>query len=141
MEQAQVGNTVKVHYTGRLVNGTEFDSSRDQSPLEFTIGSGQIIPGFEDALLGMSPGQSKTINIDAKDAYGPHREEMVMVVDRQSFPANIDPQVGQELQVRQAEQSLEVVVTQVSDEEVTLDANHPLAGQDLIFDIELVEIV
>jgi peptidylprolyl isomerase len=141
MEQAQAGNTVKVHYTGRLTNGTEFDSSRDQNPLEFIIGSGQIIPGFENALLGMEPGQSKTINIDAKDAYGPHREEMVMVVDRQNFPANITPQVGQELQVRQAEQSIEVVVTDVSDTEVTLDANHPLAGQDLIFDIELVEII
>jgi peptidylprolyl isomerase len=89
----------------------------------------------------MEPGQSKTINIVAKDAYGPHREEWVMVVDRQNFPANITPQVGQELQVRQAEQSIEVVVTDVSDTEVTLDANHPLAGQDLIFDIELVEII
>jgi FKBP-type peptidyl-prolyl cis-trans isomerase 2 len=140
MEQAQVGHTVKVHYTGRLVNGTEFDTSRDDEPLEFTIGAGQIIPGFEDAVLGMSPGQSKTINIPTEEAYGPHQPEMVMVVNRQEFPDNITPRVGQELQVRQANRNLEVVVTAVSDTEVTLDANHPLAGQALVFDIELVEI-
>jgi peptidylprolyl isomerase len=142
MTQAKSGDTVKVHYTGKLEDGTEFDTSVQGDPLQFTIGAGQIIPGFEQAIVGMSPGESKTAEISADQAYGPHRSERVLVVDRGQFPPHIDPQVGQHLEIRQADnQTMNVVVTDVSDSDVTLDANHPLAGQDLTFDIQLVEIV
>jgi peptidylprolyl isomerase len=141
MAQAKTGDTVKVHYTGKLDDGTVFDSSADREPLEFKLGSGSIIPGFERAVLGMSLGESKTETIPTDDAYGPHLEEMVVVVDRQQMPAEIEPQVGQQLQLQQQDgQVLPVVITDVSDASVTLDANHPLAGEALIFDIELVEI-
>jgi len=142
MAEAKNGQTVKVHYTGKLEDGTQFDSSVDQDPLEFTLGAGQIIPGFEEAVLGLTPGDSVTTKIPADEAYGPYRDEMVMVVERDQLPDHLDPKVGQQLEVRQQDgQSFGVFVTQVSDSDVTLDANHPLAGQDLIFDIELVEIL
>jgi FKBP-type peptidyl-prolyl cis-trans isomerase 2 len=141
MTQAKNGDTVKVHYTGRLEDGTEFDTSADRAPLEFTIGHGEIISGFEQAVIGMSLGEEKTIKIDADEAYGPYREDMVLMVDRDQFPAHIDPQVGQQFEIHQADnQAFDVVVTEVSASSVTLDANHPLAGEDLIFDIQLVEI-
>jgi peptidylprolyl isomerase len=139
--QAKHGDTVKVHYTGKLDDGTVFDSSVSQAPLEFTIGSGNIIPGFENAIVGMAPGESKTELIPAEQAYGPYVEEMVVVIDRQQMPPEIEPQVGQQLQIqRSPEQIIPVVVTDVSGSKVTLDANHPLAGEDLTFDIQLVEI-
>lgn len=142
MAQAKSGDTVKVHYTGKLDDGTVFDSSADREPLEFTLGSGSIIPGFERAVLGMNLGESKTEVIPTDDAYGPHLDEMVVVVDRQQMPPEIEPQVGQQLQLQQQDgQVLPVVITDVSGASVTLDANHPLAGEALIFDIELVEIV
>jgi len=142
MEQAKTGDTVKVHYTGKLEDGTEFDSSNGRTPLEFTIGNGDLIPSFEQAIVGMSPGEMKTITVEADNAYGPYREDMVLVVDRDQFPPHIEPQVGQQFEIRQANnQTFDVVVTDVSNSNVTLDANHPLAGEDLIFDIELVEIV
>jgi peptidylprolyl isomerase len=142
MEQAKTGDTVKVHYTGRLDDGTEFDSSNGRSPLEFTIGEGDLIPSFEQAIVGMAPGEIKTITVEADSAYGPYREEMVLVVERDQFPPHIEPQVGQQFEIRQANnQTFDVVVTDVSNSSVTLDANHPLAGEDLIFDIELVEII
>ena len=141
MAQAKAGDTVKVHYTGKLDDGTVFDSSADREPLEFTLGSGSIIPGFERAVLGMNLGESKTEIIPTDDAYGPHLEEMVVVVDRQQMPVEIEPQIGQQLQLQQQDgQVLPVVITDVSDASVTLDANHPLAGEALIFDIKLVEI-
>ncbi|SRR5579883_1426268 len=141
MAQAKAGDTVKVHYTGKLDDGTVFDSSVDREPLEFTIGSGNIIPGFEQAVVGMSLGESKTEIIPTDQAYGPHLDEMVVVVDRQQMPEEIDPQVGQQLQIQQQNgQVLPVVITDVSGASVTLDANHPLAGEDLTFDIRLVEI-
>lgn len=141
MAQAKAGDTVKVHYTGKLDDGTVFDSSVDREPLEFTIGSGNIIPGFEQAVVGMSLGESKTEIIPTDQAYGPHLDEMVVVVDRQQMPEEIDPQVGQQLQIQQQNgQVLPVVITDVSGASVTLDANHPLAGEDLTFDIKLVEI-
>lgn len=142
MVQAKPGDTVKVHYTGKLDDGTVFDSSAERDPLQFTIGEGMIIPGFEQAVLGMAPGQSKTETIPTDQAYGPHLDEMVVVVDRQQMPAEIEPEVGQQLQIQQSTgQVIPVVVTEISGSSVTLDANHPLAGETLIFDIELVEIL
>ena len=139
---AKSGDTVKVHYTGTLDDGTQFDSSAGREPLQFKLGGGQIIPGFEEAVLGMSPGDSITKIIPADQAYGPRREEMVLVVDRDVFPENINPTPGQQLEMRQSDDhTIDVVVTKVTAENVTLDANHPLAGQDLTFEIELVEIV
>jgi peptidylprolyl isomerase len=146
MPEAKNGDTVKVHYTGKLEGGTVFDTSvsRDPSrdPLEFTIGAGSVITGFEQAVIGMNPGESKTIEIPADKAYGPHHEEMVVVVNRNELPPGLKLKVGQRLQVRPSEgQTLEVSVTDVSELSVTLDGNHPLAGKDLTFDIHLVEIV
>lgn len=141
MAQAQSGNTVQVHYTGKLSDGTVFDSSRDREPLEFAIGEGQIIPGFEQAVIGMEPGESKTAEIPSDQAYGPHREEMVLEVDREQIPEDIEVEAGQQLQVQHPSgQMIPVVVTNVAESKVTLDANHPLAGQDLTFDIELVKV-
>jgi peptidylprolyl isomerase len=142
MAQAKQGDTVRVHYTGKLDDGTVFDTSVDGDPLEFTIGQGQLIPGFEQAVVGMEPGQSRTTMISADEAYGPHDENMVVVVDKGQFPDNVTPEIDQELQIRQGDGRTFVVrVTDVSDAEVTLDANHPLAGEDLTFDIRLVDIV
>ncbi len=142
MTQVKNGDTVKVHYTGKLEDGTVFDSSANREPLEFSVGSGGIIPGFESAVMGMSPGESKTTNIPPDQAYGAHNPERVVVVERQQIPADIPLAVGQQLQIGQPNgQAIPVLVTDVSDSKVTLDANHPLAGENLIFDIELVEIV
>ncbi len=142
MAQAKPGDTVKVHYTGKLEDGTVFDTSANRDPLQFTIGEGQIIPGFEQAVVGMNPGESKTIKILTDDAYGPHREEMVLVIDRNQLPVDLIPEVGQQLQSRQPDgQIIVVTVIAVSESSVTVDANHPLAGKDLTFDIQLVEIV
>jgi len=142
MAQAKSGDTVRVHYTGTLEDGTVFDTSMDRDPLEFTIGEEQIIPAFERAVVGMNPGESKTILIPSGEAYGPHHEEMVLVVERDQFPPDLKPEVGQQLQMRRGdEHTIIVTVTDVSDCSVTLDANHPLAGRDLTFDLQLVDIV
>lgn len=142
MRQAKKGDTVKVHYTGKLENGTVFDTSLNRDPLQFTIGNDEVIPGFEEAVIGMAPGDSKTVKITADKAYGPHLDEMVLVVERTQIPPNLKPEVGQQLQLKQADgKVILVVVTDVSESTVTLDANHPLAGKDLIFDIQLVEIL
>jgi peptidylprolyl isomerase len=142
MAQAQLGDTVQVHYTGKFTNGTTFDSSQDRDPLEFTLGEGEIIPGFEQAIMGMQPGESKTETIAAAQAYGPHRSELLITVERQEFPEDLQPHVGQRLQMTQTNgAAVPVVVTDVSTSQVTLDANHPLAGQDLVFDITLVAIL
>jgi len=141
MAQAKTGDTVKVHYTGKLDNGTVFDSSVDREPLEFTIGEGQLIADFEQAVIDMNPGESKTIKIAYDNAYGPHREEMLMVVDRSQFPEGLEPKIDQKLQVRDPDGGDSVVtVVDVTDANVTLDANHPLAGKDLTFEIQLTEI-
>jgi len=142
MAQAQNGDTVRVHYTGKVKDGTVFDSSINRDPLEFTLGEGLLIPGFEQAVLGMSPGESKTVEVPADQAYGPHRKEMVVEIDRREFPPHFHPEVGQQLQIPRPDGRVtRLIVTEVSEETVTLDANHPLAGQDLIFDIQLLEIV
>ena len=141
MAQAKSGDTVRVHYTGRLDDGTQFDSSAGADPLEFQVGGGQVIPGFDAGVTGMETGETKTITIPADQAYGPHRDEMVLQAPRDQIPPEIDPQVGLQLHLQHPSgQDVAVVVTAVTDETVTLDANHPLAGQDLTFDLELVEI-
>lgn len=142
MVQAKSGDTVKIHYTGKLDDGTVFDSSINRDPLEFTLAEGQVIPGFEQAVVGMSPGESKTQKIPVDQAYGPYREDMVIQVSREMLPPDLQPEVGQQLQVQQPTgQAIPVIVTEVNNGQVTLDANHPLAGENLTFDIQLVEIV
>jgi peptidylprolyl isomerase len=135
------GKTVKVHYTGTLGDGTVFDTSVEREPLEFTMGEGKVIPGFEEAVKGMKVGQSKTVTIQANDAYGPRRDDLIIGIERTQLPANLNPEVGQRLQMQQANgrQSI-VTVTDVSEETITLDTNHPLAGEDLTFELKLVEI-
>lgn len=142
MTQAKDGDKVKVNYTGKLKEGTVFDSSEGREPLEFQLGQGQLIPGFEEAVIGMKVGDSTTIDIPSDQAYGPHREELTQQVPRQQFPEDMEFQVGQRFQIGQEEEHPMVVeVTDVSDTAVTLDGNHPLAGKDLVFNIELVEIL
>lgn len=142
MTQAKQGDTVSVHYTGKLDDGTVFDSSEGGSPLEFAIGSGNVIPGFEQAVLGMSPGEAKTTTIPSDEAYGPYYEERVLVVERQQIPADLPVDIGAQLQIQQqGGMVIPVVVTDITESEVTLDANHPLAGEDLTFEIRLVGIV
>jgi peptidylprolyl isomerase len=139
--QAKKGDQVQVHYTGRLEDGTVFDTSHDREPLAFTLGEGNVIAGFESAIDGMNQGETKTTTIPADDAYGAHNEEMVIRMERSNVPDSIDPEVGQNLQIQlQNGQQMPVVVTEVTDSEVVIDANHPLAGQTLIFDIELVGV-
>ena len=140
-EKARVGDTVRVHYTGRLGNGTVFDSSAGRDPLEFTIGQGSVIPGFEQAVIGMSLGELKTVQIPAEEAYGPHREDLYGVVARDKFPVNFELKIGQQLNLQSDDQVIQVTVVDVSAANVTLDFNHPLAGKDLFFDIQLVEIL
>ena len=142
-EQAKEGDAVQVNYTGTLADGTVFDSSAGRTPLEFTIGSGQLIPGFDQAVIGMKVGEKKTVTIPAEEAYGPHREEMVLEVGRERIPSNIEPEVGMMLESTQQDGSKVVfTITNISDNNtVTLDANHPLAGKDLTFEIELVKIL
>ena len=142
MKQAKNGDTVKVHYTGKLGNGKIFDSSAKRDPLQFKIGDGQIILGFEQAVVGMKPGETKTTKIPSEKAYGPYSEEFVLVVDRSKIPSNIEPEVGQQYQVPQENGQKPVfMVTEVTESNVTLDGNHPLTGKDLTFDIQLIEIL
>ena len=142
MAQAQVGDMVKAHYTGRLADGTTFDTSMEREPLEFTLGEGELIPGFEQAVLGMAAGESKTTTIPSDQAYGPHRAERMIDVECYHLPADLQPELGQRLHMtRQDGTMITVVVTTVTETQVTLDANHPLAGKELIFDIMLVEIL
>jgi peptidylprolyl isomerase len=141
MTQAKTGDSVSIHYTGKLEDGTVFDSSRDRDPLQFAIGNSEVIPGFEAAVVGMTPGDAKTEVIPAENAYGPRREEMVMVVERQQIPDDIPLDIGLQLQLQGPQgQMVPVMVTDLSEANVTLDANHPLAGETLIFDIELMTI-
>lgn len=141
MAQAKQGDTVKVHYTGKLEDGRVFDTSSGREPLSFTIGEGTVIEGFESGIVGMGVGDKKTLNISPDSAYGNRNDELIAVVEKENIPEDIDVSVGQQLQVRQPNgQTINVSVTDVSEENVTLDANHPLAGRDLVFDVEIVEI-
>jgi peptidylprolyl isomerase len=141
MTQAKQGDTVKIHYTGSLKDGTVFDSSEGRDPLAFTIGSGQVIPGFEEAVSGMKVEEKKNVTIPVDKAYGARNEEMVINVQRDQVPEDIDPEVGQKLQMQGPDEQMIVVeITEVNEDSIILDANPPLAGKDLIFDIELVGI-
>lgn len=141
MANAQDGDTVHIHYTGRLDDGSVFDTSADRDPLSFTLGEGQVIPGFEEAVRGMETGETKTTTIEPEKAYGPRRDELTMDFPREQLPAEMEPEVGQQLRMQTAEgQSFQVTVVGTSDATVQLDANHPLAGRALTFDIELVKI-
>lgn len=142
MTEAKSGDTVRIHYTGTLDDGTQFDSSAGRDPLEFALGGGQVIPGFDSAVDGMAVGESKTVTIPAEEAYGQRHEQLVQQVSRSALPDDIEPAVGMQLQSQSPEgQVMMLVVTEVEDDSITVDANHPLAGQALTFDIELVEIV
>jgi peptidylprolyl isomerase len=143
MTPAKHGDTVKVHYRGKLQDGFVFDASFDREPLQFTIGEGQIIPGFEEAVVGMSPGDSKTAEVPVEKAFGPHREDMVGVVAKGKFRDwHDEPEVGERVTIPQTGgPPVDVTVIAVTNSEVAVDANHPLAGKDLTFDIELVDIV
>ena len=141
MSEAKSGDTVRIHYTGKLDDGTEFDSSAGRDPLEFALGSGQVISGFDDAVTGMTVGDKKSVRMEAEQAYGERHEELVQEVPRSALPEEIKPEEGMALQSQSPEgQVMNLVVTNVADESITVDANHPLAGQALSFDIELVEI-
>ncbi|ANI90801.1 peptidylprolyl isomerase [Arachidicoccus ginsenosidimutans] len=141
MQTAKKGDKVKVHYHGKLTDGTTFDSSEGRSPLEFEIGSGQVIKGFDDGATGLQIGEKRTVHIPAADAYGPVSEEQIVEFPRSQFPPELNPEVGMPLQMSNDQgQTFQVVIKEVKDDVVVLDANHPLAGKDLIFDIELVDI-
>ncbi|HUR10026.1 MAG TPA: peptidylprolyl isomerase [Flavitalea sp.] len=141
MQQVKKGDTVKVHYHGRLSDGTTFDSSTGRDPLQFEVGSGQVIKGFEDGVTGMNVGDKKTIQIGVEDAYGPKDENMLVEFPKTNFPEDLKPEVGMQLNMTNGGgQVIPVTIVEVGEESVILDANHPLAGQDLIFDIEIMEI-
>ena len=141
MTEVKQGDTVRIHYKGTLKDGTVFDSSEGREPLEFTVGSGQIIPGLDAAMPGMSTGDQKTVEIPVHQAYGPRNDEAKQDVPREQIPAEIPLEPGLQLQMQTPQgQVVPVTVTEVGDEVVTLDANHPLAGQDLTFDVTLVEV-
>jgi peptidylprolyl isomerase len=142
MQQVKSGDTVRVHYHGKLDDGSTFDSSEGRDPLEFTVGSGQVIKGFDEAMLNMQPGEKKTVNIPVEQAYGQRNDDMMMEYPKSEFPADMKPEVGMELHMSDNMGNVfPVVIEAVNEETVILDANHPLAGKDLTFDLELVSIV
>ena len=141
MSQAKSGDTVRIHYTGTLDDGTEFDSSAGREPLEFSLGSGQVIAGFDNAVEGMAVGDSKTVTLPPDKAYGDRHEKLLQEVPKTSLPDDMKPEVGMALQTQSPDgQVMNLVIADVSEESITVDANHPLAGQALTFAIELVEI-
>ncbi len=141
MQQVKSGDKVKVHYHGKLTNGETFDSSEGRQPLAFEVGSGMVIKGFDDGVTGMTVGEKKTIHIPFGEAYGPRNPEMVIEMPKDRFPKDMEIEVGMPLAMNDGQgQQFQVVIQEIKEAVVMLDANHPLAGQDLIFDIELVEI-
>jgi peptidylprolyl isomerase len=141
MQQVKKGDTIKVHYHGKLTDGTTFDNSAGREPLEFEVGGGMVIGGFDNGVMGMTIGEKKTIEIPADEAYGQKQEEMIMEFPKDRFPEDMVPEVGMQLNMSNGSgQNFPVVIVDVQEAVVILDANHPLAGQDLIFDLELVEI-
>ncbi|RYY96725.1 MAG: peptidylprolyl isomerase [Chitinophagaceae bacterium] len=142
MQQVQNGDKIRVHYHGKLRSGETFDSSEGREPLEFTVGSGQVIRGFDEGVKGMQPGEKRTVEIPVGDAYGEKSEEMLFEFPKNQFPDNMQAEVGMQLMMNNGQgQQFPVTISEVREDSVLLDANHPLAGQDLIFDLELVEIV
>jgi FKBP-type peptidyl-prolyl cis-trans isomerase SlpA len=141
MNTVKEKNTVKVHYTGKLSNGEIFDSSKDKDPLEFTLGQGMLIPGFENGVIGMTINESKTISIPCAEGYGDRNPELIQEVPLEQLPPDLNPEVGMQLASRMPDGSeFPVVIAEVKDTSILIDANHPLAGQDLVFDITVVEI-
>jgi peptidylprolyl isomerase len=141
MSEAKQGDTVKVHYTGTLGDGTIFDSSIEREPLQFTLGKRQLIKGFEDAVIGMSVGEKKSVSIPSEEAYGSRREELFLKYTRADFPPNVEPKEGLVINlVNQDGRSILATITEISGDAISVDANHPLAGKDLTFTIDLVEI-
>lgn len=141
MAQAKTGNHVRVNFTGRLDDGTIFASSLNDEPIEFTLGENEVLPAIEEAVEGMEAGETKTIRITADDAFGPRRNDLVQEIPRDSLPEDMDVEVGQQLWVDQMdEEPVAVAVVDMSDATITIDANHPLAGEDLIFDLEVVDV-
>ncbi|MCF6406072.1 peptidylprolyl isomerase [Chitinophaga filiformis] len=141
MQAVKNGDTVRVHYHGRLTNGTTFDSSEGRDPLEFKVGAGMVIKGFDNGVVDMKVGEKRTLNIPVEEAYGPKNDELIMEFPKENIPADLNPQVGMDLQMSNPQgQVFPVKVAAISTDFITLDANHPLAGEALIFDIELVEI-
>lgn len=142
MSEAKSGDTVRIHYTGKLEDGTQFDSSSGRDPLEFALGGGQVIPGFDNAIEGMAVGEKKSVTIQPEEAYGPRHDQLIQDVPRSQLPDDLTPAVGMQLQTQgENGQVVRLAVTAVDDESITVDGNHPLAGKALNFDIELVEIV
>lgn len=142
MTQAKSGDSVKVHYTGKLEDGSVFDSSRDREALEFTIGENQVIAGFEEAVEGMEPGDKETVTVAPEKGYGERVEALVADVEKDQFPADVEPEVGQRFQVSQENgQNVVVEIVEIGNDVIKLDANHPLAGKELTFEIELLEVV
>ena len=141
MSQAKSGDTVRIHYTGTLDDGTEFDSSKGRDPLEFAVGSGQVIPGFDNAVEGMAVGENKSVTIEPDQAYGARHDQLVQEVPKNALPDDLEATVGMQVQSRSPDgEVMMFVVAAVGDDTITVDGNHPLAGQALTFDIELVEI-
>lgn len=142
MKQVKSGDKVKVHYHGKLTNGETFDSSKGREPLEFEVGSGMVIKGFDDGVTGMAIGEKKTITIPYAEAYGPKNPEMIIDVPKDRFPKDMDIQLGMPLGMSDGQgNNYQVTVVEIKEDSVLLDANHPLAGMDLVFDLELVDIV
>lgn len=142
MSHAKSGDTVRIHYTGTLSDGTQFDSSDGREPLEFSLGSGQVIPGFDNAVEGMNVGDSKSVSIEPQDAYGDKHEQLIQDVPKSALPQDMEPEVGMHLSSQAPDgQVMHLLITAVAEESITVDGNHPLAGQTLAFDIDLVEIV
>ncbi len=142
MASAALGNVVKIHYTGKLADGTVFDSSLDREPLQFTVGEAQVLEGFERCVVGMNPGDTRSIQLPAREAYGLHRDDLVMEADREQFPEDLELEVGIQIQMEEDDGRITVVtVIRLDEKTITLDANHPLAGMDLTFEITLVKVV
>lgn len=141
MAKAKEGDLVKVHYTGKLSDGEIFDTSENREPLAFTIGKGEVIPGFETGVTGLEIGESKTVVIPTEQAYGPRRDEMIYKVGKDKFPPDVELKIGDAFKIGEEQGApLIVSITDIAETEVTLDGNHPLAGKELTFDIKLVEI-
>lgn len=142
MSQVQANDKIRVHYTGKLTNGEVFDTSVEREPLEVQLGEGRLIPGFESGLIDMTINEKKTINIPAADAYGESKPELIQEVAKAQLPADIKPEVGMGLVSRTAEgREIQLVIAEVKDDTIVVDANHPLAGKDLVFDVELIDIL